>query len=106
MKTLSVAERLDYARATIAVLRALKITQTTMRYIDLARSIGLMSDTDKWEPRLRQQIEDILQLAAAAERQKGGGANPDNDPLEFERVVTKDGEPGQGVVKASRITRN
>ncbi len=106
MKTLSVAERLDYARAAVAVLRALEITQGTMRYIDLARSIGLMSDTDNWEPRLRQQIEDILQLVAAAERQKGGGANPDNVPLEFERIVTKDGEPGQGVNKTSRITRS
>jgi hypothetical protein len=70
MKALAVQSRLEYARATVAVLRTLKITQTTMRYIDLARSIGLMSDHDRWEPRLRQQIEDILQLVAAARLQR------------------------------------
>lgn len=67
MKTLDVGERLEYASAVVAVLRALKLSKTTMRYIDLARSIGLMSDADAWELRLRQQIEDILQLVAAAE---------------------------------------
>jgi hypothetical protein len=106
MKALAVQSRLGYARATVAVLRTLKITQTTMRYIDLARSIGLMSGHDRWEPRLRQQIEDILRLVAAAERQKGGGADVENEPLEFERIVTaKNGQPDDGVAKTSRITR-
>jgi hypothetical protein len=106
MKTLSVGERLEYARATVAVLRTLKITNRKIRYIDLACAIGLMSDVDVWEPRLRQQVENILQLAAAAERQKGGGKDSKNAALEFERIVKgKDGEPGPGIQKESRITR-
>jgi hypothetical protein len=51
----------------------LKITDRTMRYNELARAIGLMSDNDRWEPWHRQQIEAILQIAAAVERQRWGG---------------------------------
>jgi hypothetical protein len=51
----------------------LKITDRTMRYNELARAIGLMSDNDRWEQWHRQQIEAILQIAAAVERQRWGG---------------------------------
>ena len=74
-----------------------------MRYNELARAIGLMSDKDRWEAWHRQQIEAILQVAAAVERQRWGGEATDIEPLEFERIVTEDSKPGAGVVKNSRI---
>lgn len=106
MKKLNVQDRLEYARCAVAVLRALKITDRTMRYNELARAIGLMSDSDRWEPWHRQQIEAILQIAHAVEQQRWGGEATDISPLEFERIVTEDGLPGAGVVKNSRITRD
>ena len=105
MKRLNVQDRLEYARCAVAVLRALKITDRTMRYNELARAIGLMSDNDRWEPWHRQQIEAILQIAAAVERQRWGGEATDIEPLEFDRIVTEDGQPGAGVTKDSRIIR-
>jgi hypothetical protein len=54
-----------YARRAVAVIRALKITDRTMRHNELARVIGIMSNQDRWEPCHRQQIEAILQIAAA-----------------------------------------
>ena len=65
----------------------------------------LMSDNDRWEPWHRQQIEAILQIAAAVERQRWGGEATDIEPLEFDRIVTEDGQPGAGVAKDSRIIR-
>lgn len=101
MKTLDVQARLEYARATVAVLRALQISNGKMRYGDLARAIGLMSAEERWEVWHRNQITDILNLVGAAERQ--GGADAEFGPLEFERIVTADGEPGAGVHKTCRI---
>lgn len=101
MKTLDVQARLEYARAAVAVLRALQISKSTMRYGDLARAIGLISDEDHWEAWHRKQIADILNLVAATERQSASDATI--RPLEFERIVTADGEPGAGVHKTSRI---
>ena len=48
MKTVNVEARLEYARATVAVLRALQILNSTMRYGELARAIGLMSAKEPW----------------------------------------------------------
>jgi hypothetical protein len=98
MNALDVQARLEYARAAVAVLRALKITDRTMRYADLARAIGLMSEDEKWEAPHRQQIRDILNLVAATERQAGGEGE-----LEFGRIVGPDGQPGPGFYKTSRI---
>jgi hypothetical protein len=103
MKTLNVQDRLEYARCAVAVIRALKITDRTMRYNELARAIGLMSDGHRWEPWHRQQIEAILHIAAAVEKQRWGGEATDIAPLEFERIVTEDGKPGAGVFRNSRI---
>ncbi|MGA8613472.1 MAG: hypothetical protein WB760_17575 [Xanthobacteraceae bacterium] len=85
MKGLDVQDRLVYARAAVAVLRALKITGSTMRYGDLARAIGLIPDGGRWETWHRQEVADILQLVAAVERQ--GRSNEGAEPLEFERIV-------------------
>jgi hypothetical protein len=71
MKTLNVQDRLEYARAAVAVLRALHMSKKTMRYGDLARAIGLMSESEGWKAWHRTQITEILNLVAAAERQGG-----------------------------------
>jgi len=82
---LSVEDRLVYARAAVAVLRALKITDSTMRYGDFARAIGLIPDSGRWEAWHRQEVANILQLVAVVERQ--GHAQEGAEPLEFERIV-------------------
>jgi hypothetical protein len=101
MKTLDVQARLDYARAAVAVLRALKIADKTMRYGELSAAIGLKSDDDNWQPWHRQQIRDILNIVAATERQ--AGENTGVEPLQFERIVNEDGQPGAGFYKKSKI---
>jgi hypothetical protein len=98
VKTLDVQARLEYARAAVAVLRALKQTDRTMRYNEFARAIGLMSHEQKWEAWHQGQVRDILNLTAAVERQAKTG-----EPLEFERLVNAEGEPGVGFYKSSRI---
>lgn len=103
MKTLDVQARLEYGRAAVAVLRALKIADRTMRYSELAKAIGLISDGEDWEVWYRQQIGDILNLIAATEKQ--AGEHTGVDPLEFDRIVTAQGEPGAGFYKSSRIVR-
>jgi hypothetical protein len=101
MKTLDVHARLEYARAAVAVLRALKISDQKMRYNEFARAIGLMADEELWQPWHRQQIRDILNLVAATERQAGDKV--EIAPLQFERIVGEDGQPGAGFYKTSRI---
>lgn len=104
MKTLDVQDRLEYARSAVAVLRALQITGKTMRYGEFAKAIGLISDTENWQPWHRQQIAEILNLVAAAERQ--GTKNSNIEALEFERIITgKTSAPGKGISKESRIVR-
>ena len=63
MKTLTVEDRLSFARATAAVLRSLSVTDRTMRYKELAVAIGLMRADDKWEVWHRNQITEILNRA-------------------------------------------
>jgi hypothetical protein len=104
MQALDVQDRLEYARSAVAVLRSLQITGKTMRYGEFAKAIGLISDTEIWKPWHRQQIAEILNLVAAAEKQ--GSKSPDIDPLEYERVITgKTSRPGKGIVRESRIVR-
>jgi hypothetical protein len=100
MRSLDVQARLEYARAAVAVLRALQISNKTMRYNEFARAIGVMSVDEKLEVWHRNQIIEILNLASAAEKQ---GLSVDATPLEFDRVVKADGEPGEGFYKKSRI---
>jgi hypothetical protein len=101
MEALDVQDLLEYARAAVAVIRGLKITGSRMRYCQLAKAIGLISDDAGWQPWHRQQITTILCLAAAVERQ--ANQNAATEPLEFERIVNESGEPGIGVLKNSRI---
>ena len=103
MKRLDVQDRLEYARCAVAVLRALATSKTTMRYEGFARAIGLISDKDPWEVRYKQQVEAILRIAAAVERQVRGGRNEDIERLQFHRVVTENGNPGAGIMKKSWI---
>jgi|SRR5258708_6585738 hypothetical protein len=103
MEPLDVQELLEYARAAVAVIRGLKITNGQMRYNELARAIGLIRDDDGWRPWHRQQITTILSIAAAVERQASQRAA--TELLEFERIVNEDGEPGIGILKNSRIVR-
>lgn len=105
MEGLNVQARLQYALAAIVVIRGLKLTDRTMRYGELARAIGLLPEHDQWHIRYRTFITDILSIAAAVERQSGphlGGS----DPLDFERIVNEDGEPGTGILRTSRIVRD
>ena len=67
VKTLDVQSRLEFARAAVAVLRALHISDRTMRYQEFAKAIGLMSDDEPWKVWHRKQIADVLRLVAAAE---------------------------------------
>jgi len=101
MKRLDVQARLEYARAAVAVLRALQISDKKMRYGEFAKAIGLISDNEGWEAWHRTQVSEILNLVAATERQ--GAPTNDIPPLQFERIVTADGQPGAGVHKSSRI---
>lgn len=102
MKILDVQARLECASAAVAVLRALKIVDKTMRYGDFARVIGVMSGDTKWQPWHRKQISEILYLLSAT--QEKVGRNTGIETLEFERIVNEKGQPGGGFGKKSRIT--
>lgn len=60
MKALDVQDRLEYARAGVAVLRSLQITDRTMSYAEFARAVGLMTQTEKWQVWHRQQVISLL----------------------------------------------
>ena len=66
-KRLDVRDRLQYAMATIAVLRSLALTDRTMQYSQLAQAIGLIPPAGTWKAWHRQQIAEILQIVAAVE---------------------------------------
>ena len=65
----------------------LQISDGKMRYMDLAKSIGLMSPQESWHISYRTHITDILNLLGATQRQ-AGNADAEFGPLEFERIVT------------------
>lgn len=100
MKSIDVQARLEYARAGVAVLRGLHLSNSNMRYAQFARAIGLMAPSEKWEVWHRGQVTEILNLVAAAARQGGGS---DIDSLHFERILNADGKPGTGFWKSSKI---
>ena len=103
MKALDVQERLEYARAGVAVLRALHLADKTLRYSEFAKAIGLIADGGKWEAWHRQQVADILNVIAATE--KTAGTKTGTQAIEFERIVTEKGAPGSGINKTSKIVR-
>ena len=104
MKPLDVQDLLEYARAAVAVLRALEIADRTMGYGEFARAIGLISDSDSWQPWHRQQVAIILNIVAATELRAGQKAKTER--LNYKRVINKiTGKPGAGVKKNSRIIR-
>jgi len=103
MKALDVQSRLEFARAGVAVIRALHLTDATMRYGEFAIAIGLIPDGGKWEPWHRQQVADILNIIAATE--KTAGTRTGTLPVEFERIITGQGVPGVGIKKTSKIVR-
>jgi hypothetical protein len=100
MKKLGVEARLEFALATVVVLRALKLTDTTLHYHGLAKAIGLMAEDEPWHIRYRDLITDILSVAGAVAHQAGEGG------LEFRRLVGADDEPGAGFYKKCRIVRD
>jgi hypothetical protein len=103
MKVLDVQARLECAAAAVAVLRALKIADKTMRYGAFAKVIGLMSGEVKSKPWHRRQISDILYLLSATQRQVG--RNTGIEALQFERIVNEKGRPGVGFAKRSKIVK-
>jgi hypothetical protein len=100
MKNHDVQARLGYARAGVAVLRTLRLVGKTMHHHEFAMAIGLVHDGEQWEPH-RQQVQDILILIAAAERQPGVLSKA--VPLAFELVVAENNMPDQNSWKTSRI---
>ncbi|MFL5240256.1 MAG: hypothetical protein ACJ8EL_22200 [Rhizomicrobium sp.] len=100
MKFLDLETRLDMARAATAVLRGLQIKNGQMTYGELAKAIGMIKSGERWEAWHRNQIGDILKIIRAVEVQSGSAAD---NPIEFEKIVTAEGEPGTGIAKNTRI---
>lgn len=104
MKTLDVQKRLEFARAGVAVLRALAAKGVPMRYKEFGNAIGLIADGEAWKPWYRQHIDDILHIIAATERLPRN--TPGTVPLDFDLLVNEKGRPGRGVSKTSKIARS
>lgn len=100
-KKLNVRERLQYALAAVAVLRTLETTDQRMRFSGIAKAIGLMPPDGPWKVWYRQRVAEILQVAAAVERQ--AGEIPGVPPINFSRVVDEHGKPCAGVSRNTRI---
>ena len=98
---LRIESKFDFARAGVAVLRALEQSNTSMRYQEFARAIGLMKAGDTWDAWYKTQVRDILVIIAATERYR----KSEGTPLDFSRIVTASGVPGAGFTKESRIIR-
>lgn len=105
LKTLNVKQRLDFASRGVDVLRALATNKQKMQYEEFAKAIGLISRTAVWEVRYRDQVTAILSVIAAVERRGLGGKDRNVPPLEFDWIVNKQGKPGAGIAKNSRIVR-
>jgi hypothetical protein len=105
MKALNVKDRLEFASRGVDELRKLATNRKKMQYEDFAKAIGLMSPTDAWEVRHRDQVTAILSVMAAVERQGLGGRDKSVAPLNFAWIVNRHGKPGAGFTKNSRIIR-
>lgn len=89
-------ERLAYAGAVLAIVRAMEIIDQTITYGGLAKAIGLWRN-EPWSAWHRTQIKSFLDLADDMER-KVGNPRPD-----FGRVVNqRTGEPGLGLTQRHR----
>src|SRR5258707_13644080 len=71
MEEIDGQERLEYALATIAVIRGLTITGRTMRYNELARRIGLLPQGAPCHLPYRNNTPEILGIPTALENQTG-----------------------------------
>ena len=105
MKTLNVKQRLDLASRGVEVLRTLASNKQKMQYEEFARAIGLMARADIWTVQHRDQVTAILSVMAAVERDGRGGREKKIAPLECDWIVNKQGKPGAGFAKNSRIVR-
>jgi hypothetical protein len=105
LKTINVKQRLDLASRGVDVLRALASNKQKMQYEEFAKAIGLMAKTDAWTVQQREQVTAILSVMAAVERDGRGGRDKKIPPLEFDWIVNKQGKPGAGFTKNSRIVR-
>lgn len=84
-------ERLAYAGATLAIIRALEILDQQMTYGDLAKAIGLWRG-EKWTAWHRTQVKSFLDLADDMERKVN------NRRPEFNRIYNqRTGQPGAGL---------
>ena len=72
-----------------------------MRYGEFAKAVGLIADSEGWQAWHRQQVPEVLRIIAAVERQ--AGEIEGKVPLEFQRIVNAEGEPGAGVLRNTRI---
>lgn len=89
-------ERLAYAGATLAVVRALEIIDHTITYGGLAKAIGLWG-SEPWSAWHRTQIKSFLDLADDMER-KVNNPRPD-----FSRVINqRTGQSGPGLRQRAR----
>ena len=100
-KPLDVQDLLEYARAAVAVLRALQISKTTMTYADFAQAIGLMEGPNtRWHVRHKHQNADVLYVVSAVEKKAGRR----EIPLDYASIVNRrTGRPGPGEARTSRI---
>jgi hypothetical protein len=89
VRKLDAESRLEYARAAVAVLRALKITKSTMHHADFAKAIGLISASETFQQGHRAQITNILDLAHIAEATTRGG----QASLDFTQLLGKGDKP-------------
>lgn len=105
MKTLNVKQRLDLASRGVDVMRTLATNKQKMRCEEFAKAIGLMARTDIFTVQHRDQVIAILSVMAAVERDGRGGKDRTIAPLEFDWIVNKQGKPGAGIAKNSRIVR-
>jgi hypothetical protein len=105
LKTLNVKQRLDLASRGVDVLRALASNKQKMRYEEFAKAIRLMARTDIFTVQHRDQVTAILSVMAAVERDGRGGKDKNIAPLDFDWIVNKQGKPGAGFAKNSRIIR-
>ena len=87
--------------ATVALLRHLEATDTTVTYADFARRVGILEPDEVWHCSARPHISNTLNgLAALCRMSKVHGA------LDFSRVVTaRDGLPGTGYFHDSTIKK-
>ena len=97
MNNPDILQWLQQKSAAVGVLPTREHTNATMTYGDFTRAISLRRGDEAWHARHRTLVSKMLYLLAAAERQVG------EPRLPYQRIVTQDGEPGQGNYRESRV---